>query len=200
MLKAPVEGEVKTRLAKDIGNVAATEIYKAMAEKQVREIPEGWSVEIRVTPDDKIDSVRDWLGDRVDYEPQGGGDLGERMARAVEDAFWKGADEVILLGGDCPAITTAVLQEAELRLEETDLVIGPSLDGGYYLLGMSLGDRSLFDDVDWGSERVYGQTMDRIEQAGLDAAVLEKLEDVDDLESLKRQQEWLDAEMMGRLL
>lgn len=200
MVKAPLEGEAKTRLARDIGDVAATRIYRAMVEKQVKEIPEDWSLEVRVTPDDQVASVKDWLGDRGEYAPQGGGDLGEKMARAVEGAFWNGADEVVLLGGDCPSITSAVLEDAIDELNGADLVIGPSLDGGYYLFGMGLGDRSLFDDVDWGTERVFDQTMERIEAAGFEVAILGKLEDVDDVESLRRQQEWLDDGLLEGVL
>ncbi|MEO6568661.1 MAG: DUF2064 domain-containing protein, partial [Opitutaceae bacterium] len=99
-LKAPRPGLVKTRLAREVGEQAATEIYRTLAGEQWRRIPGNWRAEVHFTPHDAETEMRAWLGERGIFRPQGEGDLGARLATGFAAAFRAGASPVIALGGD----------------------------------------------------------------------------------------------------
>ena len=111
MLKAPVEGQVKSRLAREIGDAAARRAYKALVEHQIRQIPRGYSVQICYTPKDASAMMRDWLGEGFDYVPQSDGDLGQRLTVAVNGHFQNSPVPLIVIGGDCPYFTRELFQE-----------------------------------------------------------------------------------------
>jgi rSAM/selenodomain-associated transferase 1 len=188
MLKAPRPGFVKTRLAAAIGPDAACAAYRAMAEKQLREIPMGWARVVHFAPADGCAEMQEWLGDGCFYAPQADGDLGARMSAAARDAATKGFARAILLGGDCPWITRELLLRAEQELAAHDLVIGPATDGGYYLLGMNAGKMAPFSGIEWSTEHVLKQTLTQAEEAGLSVCLLPELEDVDDAAGWERAQ------------
>jgi rSAM/selenodomain-associated transferase 2/rSAM/selenodomain-associated transferase 1 len=125
-----------------------------------------------------------WLGRDVHYLPQGAGDLGARMERAFDSAFRKGAGSVVLIGTDVPGITSDILQSSLRALCAKDIVLGPAIDGGYYLIGMRAPFSGIFESVDWGTGSVYEQTRDRIRRLGLTCADLPPLQDVDRPEDL----------------
>ena len=191
LLKAPREGEVKTRLARSIGAEGATRIYRALVEHQFAEIPHTWRTAIHYTPSDAGDEMRSWLArfspNRYQFVPQPKGDLGCRLISAMDHGFASGADRVFLLGGDCPGVTHSYLEEAEAALVERDMIIAPALDGGYVLLGLRKPIASIFEEIRWSSATVFAATLRRAIDAGLSFHCLEPLEDVDDLESYERQ-------------
>jgi hypothetical protein len=189
--KAPVPGRVKTRLARDIGPEAACAAYRRLAHRAVATVPKGWHTVIHFDPPDAVAAMRAWLGDHLAYIPQGDGDLGERLKQALALANPEGKRRVFLLGADCPALTPSALERAAERLLLHDAVVGPALDGGYYTLGVRTGRTPLLDRIDWGTERVLAQTRARAAEAGLSLHELEPLEDVDDLASWQRAQQWL---------
>ena len=190
MLKAPVAGRVKTRLAEAIGPDAACLAYRQLVETLFARLADAGPISVHYapgdTPTEKV--MRAWLGDGYRYVPQSNGDLGARMQSAVETAFAKGARTAILLGGDCPYIDQMRVREVERRLERYDAVIGPSVDGGYYLLGLRRPTPCLFQGIPWSTETVLKTTLARAENAGLSVALLDLLEDVDDVASWKRTQ------------
>ncbi len=188
MLKAPVPGLVKTRLAETLGAEQACAIYRLMVERVMAEVPEHWRCEVHGAPPDHLDVLSVWLGPRATYRPQPDGDLGARLIHASAVAFADGAESVVLLGGDCPWQDRAFFQASEDALLTHDLVIGPACDGGYTLLAAKKLHRALFADIAWSTARVLDQTLVRARSLGLRVALLEVLEDVDNAVSWQRAQ------------
>ena len=190
LLKAPVEGGVKTRLAATLGATEAVAIYRGLAERQVRAVPEGWPVTVHYDPPGSEATMETWLGALragVRFEAQCEGDLGQRLAHAFAGEFAGGAESVIAVGGDCPALDAEILRAAGAALASAEVVIGPARDGGYYLIGLRRGSvHRLFEDIDWSTPRVLEQTRARIREAGMIHAELPVLEDVDDAASWER--------------
>lgn len=182
MLKAPREGFVKTRLAKDVGPGEAASIYRRLVEWQVRQIPRGWKIFVAFAPDDALEEMRDWLGGGIEFLPQSSGDLGNRLVSALAIL----PKPLIFLGGDCPSLTSPRLSEAAAVLASTDMVLWPSLDGGYCLLGLSGFIPEIFERINWGTSSVFQQTLARV-PPGKDLHTCEPaLEDIDDLASWRR--------------
>ena len=187
-LKAPRQGFVKTRLAREVGNERALAIYRTLAEAQLAKLPPGWTTEIHYTPVDAGAEMRGWLGSHHEYRAQCDGDLGLRLAHAVERAFATGARNVFAIGADCPDLDASLLAEAQTALRQTDVVIGPARDGGYYLIGLKSPAVGLFEKIEWSTPRVLAQTLQRAQELGLVHALLPEKEDVDDLAGWQRHQ------------
>jgi rSAM/selenodomain-associated transferase 2/rSAM/selenodomain-associated transferase 1 len=184
----PWPGRTKTRLIPRLGAEGAAALQRAMTAHTVRTAhgvaaQSGARVEVRydgATPS----SMRQWLGKGLCFRAQGEGDLGQRIERALRDAFAGGGRRVVVIGCDSPELDTPLLNGAFRALEQTDLVIGPARDGGYYLIGLRKPVAQLWRDIDWGSERVLAQTLKVVEQIGLGHRLLPELEDVDRPEDL----------------
>ncbi len=199
MYKAPVEGAVKTRLAESIGDERALALYRWLGRRQWIAAGEGAAL-VYFTPDTERDAMEAWLATSARLAPQGKGDLGERMGRAVEEALGRpGVSRAILVGADCPSLGDRDLIEAEARLDDADVVIGPSVDGGYYLLGLKRFEIELFREIPWGTEKVLPLTLERCAAAGASVALLESREDVDDLQSLQSLRAFIDPGVWSRL-
>ncbi|MGE9271042.1 MAG: TIGR04282 family arsenosugar biosynthesis glycosyltransferase [Verrucomicrobiales bacterium] len=177
----PELGRVKSRLAATLGPERACEIHDQLARHAVAEA-RGWGgeLQIRVTGGEPEQWDR-WLGPAV-WLDQGGGDLGERLARAVDAAFGDGCEKLVLMGTDCPGLDRRVLARSFEVLAEKDVVFGPAEDGGYYLVGLNRRIEGLFDGVDWGTDRVLAQSLAKAPDAGL----LARLSDVDVEDDLKK--------------
>jgi len=191
-LRAPEPGRVKTRLARDVGDEKALALYKSFVRASLS-AARAWSDqdryrEIWITyyPEDKKDMVMDWLGRDDIFLAQSGADLGQRMAGAMEDAFELGAQKTVILGTDVPQIRPDHIKQAFERLDATDLVLGPSLDGGYWLIGACRNRFSptLFRKMNWGTPTVFADTIDRCRENNLTWSELEMLQDVDTLADL----------------
>ncbi len=104
------------------------------------------------------------------------------MRRAFNEAFQSGACSVVLVGSDVPGLTPFILREALDALEIYQVVLGPAMDGGYYLIGLKAGAPDLFSGIPWGSGNVFSRTIEKIERFG--PRILEKLQDVDTPEDL----------------
>jgi hypothetical protein len=185
--KAPRPGEVKTRLAADVGHAEAARIYRAMGRQIVDAVRgDGYSVQIHYDPPEALDEVASWLGaSGVSYHPQTPGDLGARMAAAFVSSF-ETADAVCIIGTDTPSVSEGTVEGAFDALEEHDVVIGPAVDGGYYLLALKDPCPALFSDVAWSTSEVFGITLARARQAGLIVHLLERATDVDRLVDVPR--------------
>ncbi len=200
MYKSPERGRVKPRLARTIGEAGALELYRWMGRRQLDAIPGDWEVETRFSPDDREALVRNWLGPRSALCPQGAGDLGDRMQRAAQSCLGDGVRrKAVFLGADCLEIDVGLLKGVETALDRTDVVIGPALDGGYYLLGMKELVPALFEGIDWGGPSVFRETMNRIQSTGKSVTQLEARRDVDDWESLAQSREQVDPALWKRL-
>jgi hypothetical protein len=141
------------------------------------------SVEVRFEGGDEPRMRRDF-GDEFPYCPQGPGDLGSRMARAVQDALQGDARRVVVVGTDCPEITVDIVTDAFDRLASCDLVLGPASDGGYYLIGLQREFPAIFSSMPWSSERVLRESLRRAEELALSVSLLKTLADVDRPEDL----------------
>ena len=128
--------------------------------------------------------MREWLGSEWIYLEQGDGDLGDRLIRAFQSAFDRGARAVMAIGIDCPGVTVDVLAQAYEQLLHSDGVIGPANDGGYYLIGLCRPMPDLFKGIDWGTETVRSSTLAIAKKLGLTIAQLAPLYDVDRPEDL----------------
>lgn len=183
-VKYPERGKVKSRLAHAIGEWASVELYRAFVQDLARMLSYV-KVDVRVcfSPEKARGKVVEWLGPSFSYVPQVGVDLGERLKASFEEAFEE-YDRVIVIGSDSPDLPLSFLQDALKALATHDVVIGPASDGGYYLIGFSRGgfDPSVFDDIDWSTERVFAQTRQRLRGR---VHVLPVWHDVDTLEDLK---------------
>ena len=185
--KNPVLGKVKSRLARDIGEKAALEVYLRLLEnarKNVADIP----FDIQVAYSDFIDTEDQWENDRFLKTVQRGADLGERMRNALEDAFAAGRKKVCLVGVDIPRLDGAIIRSAFSALDRNRAVVGPAKDGGYYLIGFSLplpDMGKVFEGKEWGGASVYSDTMDTFKELGVEAATLTVLGDIDGKEDLK---------------
>ncbi len=186
-LKYPEPGNVKTRLAADLGDDVACGLYRAIAERVITEIyPLSGSYHLRLAFDTThaVSSYQAWLGDSWDFQPQATGSLGDRLASAVAAAFDDGFERVMLLGSDCVGMDEEFIQQAFAGLDGHDVVIGPSEDGGYYLLAIDQPRPWLFEDMPWSSADVLTTTLDRIENRDLKAFLLEEKIDIDTLDDL----------------
>jgi len=150
----PVPGEAKTRLIPALGEEGAADFQRQMTEHTVQQARKtGARLEIRWTGGTE-EKLRGWLGNDLCYAEQGGGNLGERMSRAFQDHFNAGAKRSAVIGCDCPANGWKNIQIAFQSLKNEGCVIGPASDGGYYLIALRQFIPELFEDIDWGTERV----------------------------------------------
>ncbi len=181
-VKNPVPGKVKTRLAKSVGAVKAAELYRDLAAENfhILKRPELWSLAVTFDPPEAESEIADWLPGAADYTAQQGADLGSRLQFAFEQAFQAGANKVLALGSDTLGLEEETIRRAFDALNETDLVIGPARDGGYYLIGMKELHARLFDKIAWSTHAVYRQTLVRARLLRLDWYELPILEDLDE--------------------
>ena len=185
--REPEMGEVKTRLAAQIGPEAALRLYRAMLRRVVETVEQTALAEFHLwAASDPGHEEFTALCNVQDIRLQQGEDLGSRMhnAAAVELAE-DGVEFVLIVGSDCPALTPDYLARALDALSAgVEVVLGPSTDGGYVLIGLRRVARELFSEVDWGGPDVLEQTLERVREAGLRHQLLESSWDVDDAEDL----------------
>lgn len=193
-LKYPEPGKVKTRLAAETSEDFAADFYKLCAEHILSESSKLKS--------DSIDTflffengkdylkVREWAGDAFNYSAQKGKDLGEKMAASFQEMFNLGYEKVIIIGTDVPSHTHSDLLHAFEILSTHDAVLGPSPDGGYYLLGTKKFYPELFKDIEYSTNKVYEKTKESLEYLQLNFCLLKEKLDIDLKEDLDK---WLAA-------
>jgi len=181
-VKAPIPGRVKTRLAADIGPSGAADVYWRVGRQVVGATAgSGYRTTVWFTPAGEEAFVREWLDGtgRVGFRPQAGASLGDRLLSAFTFEFAEGARGVVVVGSDCPGVERRLIQEAFTALGEHDVVLGPALDGGYYLIGLAAPQPDLFRGISWSTAAVAVQTRARAKACGLSCRVLKPLRDVD---------------------
>ena len=193
MAKAPLIGAVKTRLAPPLSETEATALSGCFIRDAADNIiAASQSIPIHghiaYSPPEAEAIFRTMLPPAIRLLPSRRIGLGQSLADASEDLLSAGYGSVCLINSDSPTLpTTTLVEAAQTLLAPGDrVVLGPAEDGGYYCIGLKRPHARLFEDIAWSTERVFGQTLERAREIGLDTAVLPTWYDVDDLASLRR--------------
>jgi uncharacterized protein len=194
--RRPAAGRVKTRLSPPLPPDEAAAVYEACLRDVITHAArERASVELWYAEDGQGDDAAAYFAreyPHVRREPQAAGDLGERMRSAFERSFADGATRVVIIGSDAPTVPESVYGAALDDLHEADAVIAPTVDGGYYLIGLAAAAwpraERVFLGVPWSTERVFPITVERAAEAGLDLRVLPGWYDIDVAADLRRAQ------------
>ncbi len=193
--RSPELGKVKTRLSESLGDDFALTFYKLCAEHIFEECKRlgknNTAPYLFFTGKDDEDVMNKWVGTSFVYSLQTGKNLGQRMENAFNKVFTNGAKKAIIIGTDVPDIKFTLIENAFNQLDTHDVVIGPSMDGGYYLLGMKKVYNFLFDNISWSTNSVFAETVKKIESNKLKYKVLEKMYDIDTEEDLRK---WLSLD------
>ncbi|MCC9137852.1 TIGR04282 family arsenosugar biosynthesis glycosyltransferase [Pontibacter silvestris] len=182
-VRNPELGKVKTRLAASVGPIAALNIYVRLL-KHTLLATQHLTAEKVVYYSDKVETDDLWPDEKYQKKLQPTGDLGDKMSAAFAAAFAEGYSSVVIIGSDCQQLTQKIVELAFRKLQEHDVVIGPALDGGYYLLGMRHYYPKLFRDKRWSSAHVFPDTVQDVEELNLSYALLPLLSDLDYIEDL----------------
>jgi len=185
----PEAGEAKTRLIPALGALGAADVHRQMTEHTLSEVRKFCmthpiSVEVHFAGNRGHQEMQDWLGADLVYQRQGTGDLGVRMARSLSAAFDDKIDRAIIIGTDCPGLNADLIEKAFHNLLSHDLVLGPAIDGGYYLIGLRCLIPELFSGISWGTAEVLQQTVEIAKKLNVSVAYLPSLADVDRPEDL----------------
>lgn len=181
MCKAPVRGLVKTRLAADVGDDAALAVYSELLDYVLDRLHHA-NVHVAVFVDGG-ELVSRFRGKNTwQFFTQRGSDLGERIVSALHEA--PSAEKMLVIGTDMPFVDEALLTSASSALDSADVVIGPCVDGGYYLIGMKRVHEELFEGIPWSTADVLASTLARCAEHRLTSHLLPLLRDVDTLDDL----------------
>ena len=193
LCKTPEKGFVKTRLAASVGDQKALEIYLDLlniTDGETRPFNSSRHLFLASAVENSVEKMQSTLQQqdlftdpKTKFVIQQGEDLGQRMSTAFEKLF-KNHQSVVLIGCDLPDLTSALIAKAFDALQNNDLVIGPSCDGGYYLIGLNKSTPDLFEEISWSTEKVLKQTLERAERLLLKVQLLDQLRDIDTLEDL----------------
>lgn len=183
-IKNPELGKVKTRLAAEVGEASALEIYLSMLD-HTRKTALSIDAERYTYYSSYVEPEDEWNGRDFKKCLQSIGSLGQRMKNAFSEVLTR-HDRAIIIGSDCPGITPDLLDLGFDLLRFSDVVVGPSMDGGYYLIGMKKLHESLFTKMPWSTEKVLTETRSRLKQSQLRWEELPVLADVDRAEDWKR--------------
>jgi len=190
--REPLPGEVKTRLAAAVGDQAAVDLYETMLQDVLKTARQLTDIEIVVFWDCEKESLP-ILSEKYSCNSscQVAGNLGQRMQAAFEEMFADGCELCCIIGSDAPDLPLSYIQEAYKLLAtlQADVVLGPSLDGGYYLLGLRELWPQLFVDISWSTADVLGQSLIALQGLELKTTLLSEWQDIDTVEDLQAFQE-----------
>ncbi|WP_431125406.1 TIGR04282 family arsenosugar biosynthesis glycosyltransferase [Flagellimonas flava] len=178
----PELGKCKTRLAAKVGDQAALDIYKFLLSHTVN-ITSELDVTKWVFYSNEIWEADIWANGTYQKKLQNGADLGQRMLTAFQEGFESDYEKIIIIGSDMYDLSQADLELAFFQLNQHDYVVGPAEDGGYYLLGMTVLKKELFQDKQWGTETVLEDTLKHLKQEKV--SMLPVKNDVDHYEDIK---------------
>lgn len=189
VVKFPEPGKVKTRLAAEIGDELAAEVYRyfiAQTFACVKSVTEARPF-VAFTPKEKAaEFQRLFPGGQHWFAQINSPDFGVRLRHAMQTVLQQNYQRVITIGSDSPSLPPAYLKEAAEALTTHDLVLGPAEDGGYYLMGLKSAPAELFEGIAWSTEKVLQQTLAAAQRLGLRVHLLPEWYDVDDLPALHR--------------
>ena len=186
-LRYPEIGKVKTRLIPSFGEVSTTRLYRLMVERIVSNLDStNYSILLFASSANDTQKVNTWFKKKFEVLPQVEGDLGKRLENAFKTAFLKGAKKVIAIGTDCIDLDNIKVERAFTELDSDAATIGPTFDGGYYLIGLNSAQSAPFKDIPWSTEETYSKTCEAFEHNCIKYSVLEKLLDIDSGEDFHR--------------
>ena len=202
-VKYPEPGRVKTRLAATVGAEQAAEIYERMVAEVFATLPGDAVAIVCFDPAARSEEIRQWIGGlaaekTLHFLPQATGDLGERLESAFAEVFALGFGQVAAIGTDCVEIDAAIFHETWTALGQHDVVLGPSEDGGYYLIALAAPCAPLFHGIPWSSACVLADTLARAAAADLRVHLLPVRFDVDTEEDWRRARGRLESPTLDR--
>ena len=195
MAKAPRAGEVKTRLSPPLSPAEATELYRCFLLDKIEQVRMLKSAipAIAYTPAEAR-TLFETLAPGFVLFPQEGPDLGARLANCFDHLLEQGYAGALAVDSDTPTLPSKFLERAlaAIAMPNVDLVVGPSEDGGYYLIGLKKAERALFTEIEWSTPVVLPETLRRAEAVGLRVLSLPSWFDIDTTRDLERLRVSLD--------
>jgi uncharacterized protein len=191
-VRNPELGKVKTRLAKEIGEKETLQVYNELLQ-HTHDVVNDLDCDRFVYYADYINNHDLWESESFGKRLQEGENLGNRMMIAFFELFQQGYSKVVIIGSDCPELTTFIIEDAFDKLDNADVVIGPSSDGGYYLLGLTKLIVELFKNKQWSTDTVMTDTIKDTVNLRKTCSVLTELSDIDTADDLRRYREMLKA-------
>jgi rSAM/selenodomain-associated transferase 1 len=189
-VKHPAPGRVKTRLAASVGAAEACAIYQTLVSTVCERLPRNGKIVVLFDPPEQRSAIVQWLSESLpgtpEFSAQVTGDLGQRLNSAFAAAFSKGDGPIAVIGSDCVEISRETFTDTSQALETHDVVLGPTHDGGYYLLALNRPCSVLFENIPWSTEGVAAATLRQARAVGLCVFLLPSLHDVDTEEDWKR--------------
>ena len=185
-IKTPIPGLVKTRLQPDLTKTESAELYSAFLKDLDYTFYDQDDVVCwyAVSPENFHKDLLDQMIHLDNYFLQEGQDLGERMDHAFQSLFSKGYEKIVLIGSDLPSITVDIISQALKGLDNKDSVIGPSRDGGYYLIALAHSYPEIFKNLLWSTPEVFVKTIEILDKKGLTFSLLPEFEDIDTYKEL----------------
>ena len=185
-VKNPMPHQVKTRLIPQLSPEQAARLYRAFLMdwcETLAALPNASRI-IAYTPPESLLDLQALIGKDAIYVPQVGDNLGERLISATQWAAEQGYPKILIVGSDSPTLPLSFVSQASVTLDSRDVVLGPSMDGGYYLIGFSAANLAktvpfVFEDIVWSTESVFQQTVDRVLSTGATLGLLPPWYDVD---------------------
>lgn len=190
--REPLPGKVKTRLAASLGDQHASRLYENMLQQVLETTRQLRDIETIVFWACEEESLQMLTGRyQCNSRSQSPGDLGQRMQAACAEMFSEGSTVCCIIGSDAPDLPMPYILEAYrlLEMQHSDVVFGPSRDGGYYLLGLCQVLPALFTNISWSSSEVLEQSLAAAKDSGLSTALLPEWQDIDTVEDLRAYQE-----------
>jgi len=188
-VRYPESGRVKTRIGKVLGHEFTLGLYRGFVDDIIKKsLRQKADLLIYFTPDSSAQGMRNWLGLDISIFPQIGYDIGERMKNAFAEQFSRGYKRLVLIGSDIPQIPAGRLRKSLALLRRNGAVIGPSEDGGYYLIGFDSEKFTpgVFRNIPWSTSSVLSLTTGILSKKGIKTALLKKMSDIDTADDLKR--------------
>jgi uncharacterized protein len=201
LTKAPQPGQSKTRLVPPLSHAEAADLARALLLDQLGNLAtfDAARLFIAFTPENAAVFFEGFLTQGFTCFAQQGQSLDQRMTHAFQHLFASGFENIILIGSDLPTLPMKCFQQAYACLEKSaEVVLGPSADGGYYLIGMNRMIATIFDDIEWSSDDVLCQTIHKLDNLNLKYELLSEWYDIDtakDLERLQSQRTCLEVSM-----
>ncbi len=197
--RVPLPGKTKTRLYPFLTEEQCAYLHEAFIKDVYNEIKNfGGDIFINYTPENKAGILKNMLGDTACFIPQKGDNIGERMNFAINRVLQKKYDACVLIGSDVPLISIDDIVEAFSILESKDVVISPTLDGGYYLIGMKEPCDSIFN-ISYGTDTVFARTEDAVRQADRSYGAGRILFDIDEKDDLLKLADYLHGDLQQGL-
>ncbi len=184
-VKNLIPGTVKTRLAEEIGMDLAMEVYKELV-LNTSDVTDKVKVDKAVFYSEYVEMYDFFDDEKYQKHIQQGNDLGTRMLNAFYDGVEEGYEKVVLIGSDIPEISKKVIDDAFKKLDKEDVVVGPAEDGGYYLIGMKDVHPALFENKEYGHNKVLEELISSINESDLSFATTQKLFDLDTKDDMKK--------------